>query len=852
MRARWPWITDLCQSPRGARARESGGRTGGTVSRLPHSTLDSIYTACLIRLRLTGLIALCYGARLSPSFTAPARRTPFALILTNTFGKFCHELSLIPLAFTVCLPFNLSAQIYRPPLPPPPPQAQPSPDMNQKIRTPRPNAPDANSVYIEAVNKELVGHVYHLRSAVHVETTDMLLKADELDWDQDSGEVEARGHVHFEHFARGEKLDCDKAEYNMNQETGKFYTVTGSAIAQIHARPGLLTTTNPYYFQGKWAERLKDHYILHDGFLTDCLVPRPWWVLKAPLFDVVPGDHAIARHSWFYLRRVPLFYTPFFYKSLKKQPRRSGFLIPNIGNSSLHGTMVGVGYYWAINRSYDLTYRGQYFSESGLANHVDFRGKISARTDFDLNFFGLKDISNLRPSDSGVLITLHGKSDLGRGWQARGELDYLSSFAFRQQFTQTFNEAVYSETHSVGFITKHWSDFGVNFVAQRNVNFQSTAPGDQIEIRKLPEAEFIGREREIDLNKWPIWFSLDATAGWLDRSQPQFQTRQFVERLDFAPHVSTAFRWRDIQLIPTFGIRETQYGSSFNDAGRVVGANVLRSSRDVTVDLVLPGLERIFKAPAWIGEKVKHVIEPRITYHYATGIDNFNKIILFDENDLLTNTNQLEFSLTNRLLAKNKAGVVSDFLTWQVRYDRYFDPTFGGAVVANQRNVIQSSLDLTGYAFLHGPRNYSPVVSVLRLQSKVSLEWRADYDPLRHGISNSSVSVDGRIDKYFWSIGHTDVRTDPVLLPNANQLRAVLGYGNGIRRGWNYGFSIYYDYLKGGLEFWQTQVTYNTDCCGMSVQYRRFSIGPREDSQVQVAFAVSNIGTFGKRQGWIF
>ncbi len=751
--------------------------------------------------------------------------------------------------------FNLNAQIFRPPLPTPPQPVQPSPNPNERVRTPRPNAPDASSVYVDSVQQEVVGHVRHLRGNVHIETTDMLLKCDELDWDEETGEVDARGHVHFEHFARGEKLDCEKAVYNIDEETGKFYTVTGSAIhqGQVHARPGMLTTTNPYYFEGKWAERLKDHYILHDGFLTDCLVPRPWWVLKAPVFDVLPGDHAIARHSWFYLKGVPLFYSPMFYKSLKKEPRRSGFLIPNIGSNSLHGTMVGFGYYWAINRSYDLTYRGQYYSSAGLGNHVDFRGRVNAGTEFDLNFFGIKDTSGITPSDSGFSVLIHGKSDLGKGWEARGELDYLSSFTFRQQFTQSFNEAVYSQTNSVGFVTKHWSDLGVNFVAQRLVNFQSNAPGDQIEIRKLPEAQFTQREHEIDFNKWPVWFSFDGSAGFLDRSQPLFETRNFVDRVDLSPHVSTAFRWGALQLIPTFGIRETHYGSSINDVGRITGTGVLRSSRDVTVDLVLPGLERIFDAPSWMGQKVKHVIEPRVTYKFVTGVNNFNQIILFDENDLITNTNQIEFSLTNRLLAKDKNGTVTDFLTWQVRYDRYFDPTFGGAVVAGKSNVIQSSLDLTGFAYLAGPRSYSPVVSVLRLQSKVGLEWRADYDPLLGRFADSSVSVDGRIDKYFWSIGHTDVKSNPVLLPNANQLRMVLGYGNGTRRGWNSGFSIYYDYLQGRLQFWQTQVTYNTDCCGISAQYRRFSIGQtRDDSQIQIAFVVSNIGVFGKRQGWVF
>jgi LPS-assembly protein len=54
--------------------------------------------------------------------------------------------------------------------------------------------------------------------------------------------------------------------------------------------------------------------------------------------------------------------------------------------------------------------------------------------------------------------------------------------------------------------------------------------------------------------------------------------------------------------------------------------------------------------------------------------------------------------------------------------------------------------------------------------------------------------------------------------------------------------------------FNQTQVTYNTDCCGWSVQYRRFGFGNRNENQYRFAFAVANIGSFGtlKRQERLF
>jgi LPS-assembly protein len=59
------------------------------------------------------------------------------------------------------------------------------------------------------------------------------------------------------------------------------------------------------------------------------------------------------------------------------------------------------------------------------------------------------------------------------------------------------------------------------------------------------------------------------------------------------------------------------------------------------------------------------------------------------------------------------------------------------------------------------------------------------------------------------------------------------------------GFQSVYDFRLSIMQFATTQITYNTDCCGLSVQYRRFSFGTRNENQFRVAFAVANIGSFG-------
>jgi LPS-assembly protein len=92
------------------------------------------------------------------------------------------------------------------------------------------------------------------------------------------------------------------------------------------------------------------------------------------------------------------------------------------------------------------------------------------------------------------------------------------------------------------------------------------------------------------------------------------------------------------------------------------------------------------------------------------------------------------------------------------------------------------------------------------------------------------------------------------LTPSANQVFAIFGFGQENRRGWSTGSLVLYDFARSVSIFNQFQVTYNTDCCGWSVQYRRLGIGIRNENQFRVAFAIANIGSFGtlRRQERIF
>jgi len=760
-------------------------------------------------------------------------------------------------------------------------QPKPQPAPPRKVHKHRDDEPAQGETLYRADYEERVGSVVDLRGNAEVEKPECILKADEIRYDEDTGLAEARGHVHYTNYDTQEELFADRADYDMVAEKGSFYVVTGSAPGHTVQRRGLLTTTEPIRFQGEWAERIEDRYILYQGTLTNCPPGTSWWQLISPRMVIIPDDHALAYKALMRLRGVPVFWAPAFYKSLEKEDRQSGFLTPNIGNSSTRGLMFGLGYFWAINRSYQLMYRPVYYSVRGLANTVDFAGRPTETSKVNAYFYavddkGLPEPGGTRLKQGGYMWSLSGEeTNLGDGWYARGIINDLSSYTFRQAFTESFNEAVYAEVNSVAYAGKDWKSYDLTVAGENQENFNSTNPGDHITIRHLPEVTLRDRDTEIVEGPIPLYFSFDATGGLLSRGQPLFESRAFVDRLDFHPRISSAFHWKGIQILPAFSVEETSYGESMSN-DNVLAQRYLRSSREFDLDVILPSLYRVYKAPKWMGSTFKHSIEPRLEFKNISGVNDFNRVMLFDESDLVADTTQASASIANRIWTKTGEGEVRDFVTWELGAEYYFDPTFGGAAVAGIRDIIESTSEFGAYTFLDGPRRWSPASSALRVQplSHLGFEWRTDYDPIRRQVIDNALTADARFDNVFFSIGSMQVgcmpfepvsyyATNPcigtptatqVLSPPSNQFRGLVGFGRADRRGWNAAFLGVYDHRTGILDYGNVQITYNAGCCAFNVQIRRTNFGVVDDTTYKFSFVIANIGSVGslRRQDRLF
>ncbi len=365
-------------------------------------------------------------------------------------------------------------------------------------------------------------------------------------------------------------------------------------------------------------------------------------------------------------------------------------------------------------------------------------------------------------------------------------------------------------------------------------------------------------------------------------------------RFDLHPDLSAPFHFGGFAIRPSVAVRETFYTKSQAPtfvldptSGSFVpvyrSASLDRKAMEAALELRAPVMERDF-APAWLahhGRVLRHAIEPEAHYQFVSGIDNFRNILRFDPTDLASDTNEIEYSVTQRFYLKKlhpkpctnpplpregygrvylpidyhdcSSTDTSESLTWTLAQKHYFDPNFGGAVFDSRRNVLTTTLDLTGIAFLAGPRDYSPLISrmALRTNQTLSFGWDVDYDPHAGRINGSNIYADVRHDGFFGTISHARLdslnpSTIPTPVTNYEQLRATFGYGAGTKPGFSGGINLGYDLNQSQFQYGGVQTSYNWNCCGLTVEYRRLALGAeRNENYESFNFTLAGIGTAG-------
>ncbi len=823
------------------------------------------------------------------------------------------------------------------------------------------------------------GDSYFLSDNVEITFGTRHLRADSVQLNDTTGEIQAQGHLRLTDTARDITLNASRATYNLRSGTGRFFDAAGSI--GLHRDPSgisgahiALENTNPFLFSGRIVEKTgPEAFTIYDGTVTSCLLPRPDWLFSAHRLALADGE-VHSSGATFRLLGLPLLYFPILTVPATSEQRQSGLLIPELpSDSTTKGIMTGEQVYLTLGRSADLTLGVQYFSQRGFAESGTFRYRGNGLDFAAAHLSALQDRGYYpTPGDyvqqGGQDLTGAFRKQISPNVRVVGDGEYLSSYIYREAFTGNFNQAVSSDITSIGFITRQTNGWSVDARADRYQGLKQVplngSPGAQVHILHVPSFDLDGVDRPIAHT--PLTWTLDTSVTGLKRAQPNFTSSGVTERVDLRPELAIPLHFDGWNVRASIAARETFYSRSRKTpypAGVPpveLTTPLNRADLEMQVDVRPPAFERDFTLPANLhrlfGTELRHTVEPELTYRNVRGVGNFLGILRFDDADLVSDTDELEYGATQHLYFRppprhqphlppgcpavttleppntppltagapnaiqttegeqpsageeqvpdvlsptpsdstDANGIPSPganapdlptrsrahraarclpqpetaqqpLVSWRLTQRVFFDPTFGHAVVRNRRNLFESTLSLSGVAFLTEPRNISPLVSRLRVRTSghTDLEWDFDLDTGARKFTSSNLFVDAHEGNWFGGMSYarlnapgrfatevvdtnqnTSLQTSPV--SNFSQLRLLLGYGVPTKPGLSIAANTGLDLIRGDAQYTAVQTGYNWNCCGLAVEYRKYNLGTvRDENAYRFNFTLANIGSAG-------
>jgi LPS-assembly protein len=411
---------------------------------------------------------------------------------------------------------------------------------------------------------------------------------------------------------------------NQGQIQGPRYRFTGPLNARGKAQTARLL------------EEGKTSY--EDIVYTTCPPGSKDWDLSAARLDIDQQEgRGVARHAKLRVMDVPVLYSPYLSFPIDDR-RKSGFLVPSIGNSSRSGFKVVTPYYFNIAPNMDATLTPTFMSRRGLLLGGEFR-YLSPRHTLD---FYAEGISNDREYEEsgvrGALRLLH-QGNYGAGWSSSirfqdvSDKQYLEDFGNRLELTSLRN------IERRGDLNYRGQGWRARLTLQDFQNVDISIPPENYPYSRLPQLE-------LDLNPWRsgagLELGLRTQYNYFDHDRKVHGGRASIQ-----PQVSWPIRRTYGHLIPRLNFWGAAYDLQNTQADNPSDPAYAIPSFNLDGQLIF---ERQLD---WLGQSALQTLEPRIFYLY-TPYEDQSDIPLFDTTDLSFSYGTL--FLPNRFAGYDRVG----------------------------------------------------------------------------------------------------------------------------------------------------------------------------------------------------
>jgi LPS-assembly protein len=735
--------------------------------------------------------------------------------------------------------------------------------------------------------RELTNDQKDIHFIGHVELdlgSDVKIFADDVYLYGDDNRALASGNVVF---AQGDnRLSAERGEFNTQTRLGTFYNAWGIATVKpprqqprsgAFAPPQMTTAqdTNVYFFGDKVEKLGPRKYRITNGGFSTCVQPTPRWDLHADTVILNLEHYTVLKQAVLAVKGVPMLYVPIMYYPTKSEGRATGFLLPTYGSSTLRGQSISNAFFWAIDRSEDLTIKHDWFSKVGQGVGTEYRYNWGGGSDGNIRSYVLNQhgstyvLPNGNTSSTSDLRSYEVRGSANQllpgNLRARGRVDYFSSIETMQTFNTNIYDASRNQRTFGGNVVGAWGTYTMNATADHSEYFytrnQSILSGGWPRIMlSRNERPLLGSD---------VYFSVASEFAHLlsERKQPDLSGTvvdfdSSFSRVDFNPQIRYPFKkWQWFTVNSSVSWRDTYYSRSLdpNNSQNVTDENLNRRFFSLQTQLVGPVVNRVWNTPDnGYAEKFKHSIEPVLGITRTSSIDNFNQIVKLDGTDgIVGGTTYLNYGLNNRIYAKRPItpggpGTAREIVSVELSQTYYTNES------AAQYDH-QYATTFTGTE----PSHFSPFALSVRatptndVNATVRAEFDSRYKSLRTISASGTYSWTQRLQTTLgWSkkafIEQLDGFNNPNFLDHyVNTSTSVHTKDN--RVGTIYAFN--YDVLRSRMLNQRLSAFYNAQCCGIAFEYQTYNFGTftsipiPADRRFFVSFTLAGLGNFSPFNG---
>jgi LPS-assembly protein len=520
-----------------------------------------------------------------------------------------------------------------------------------------------------------------LRAYGHVEIIwqDYVIYADVVEFNQKSNELFAEGRVTIS--SKDSVLSGEKLKFNLKTNTGELAETYGMMSPFVRYESEKLTQVDQQTFTFKRLD------------LSSCSQIVPRWKVTGCAGKIKKEKYVELKDVVFRIKNIPVFYLPYLRYPLKKDGRSTGFLIPALGRSSLRGFFVQNSFFWAVKPNIDLTLNLDYYQYLGLGVSEEL-GYLFRHGQGNIRFFhllpglGVKaDVQNPITAEDIDLLKANGKNfvlDINH----QQEIPFLNSQlsiasrlpgapeALRYLDTgfERYNLMNFSSDLS---LTSHLSIFTLNLEASRSQTYNiNTKESEKNDV--LPSLSLSMPPQKLGPIPGQFYFSLyydrQLRTGTAQTVQPDFVYGEPSQSLRFDPAYSLDLinaSWLKSSL--AVSAKNSFYARSLDpQTGAIIDEPVTLQYQTAQINFQGPSFSRIFSGS---GRSFLHVLEPNITFFYASKAKNSDRVMRVSNQDFnLSST--ATFSLVSRLLMKKQGGKTApqELLLLRIEQSYYLDP----------------------------------------------------------------------------------------------------------------------------------------------------------------------------------